>query len=135
MENILVKNLNRQGKLGVAKKIFLATLLELKNQKKKIEINPFLAGILSGLQPKIGFRTKKVAGTLYKIPIPYQNLTRLNLAGKWLVAASRHQKGQPIDKKLAREVLDASSLRGEASRKRRDIHRLAIANKTNLKYM
>lgn len=48
---------------------------------------------------------------------------------KWVIDAARSKKGQPMDKKLAQELMEAYNKQGAAIKKREDVHKMAEANK------
>jgi small subunit ribosomal protein S7 len=51
------------------------------------------------------------------------------LALRWLIAAARKQKGTPMHKNLAKELLLASKEEGDAVKKKEDTHKMAEANR------
>ena len=54
---------------------------------------------------------------------------RRALAIRWLIAAARKRGENTMTEKLAGELLDASSNRGAAVKKREDTHKMAEANR------
>jgi small subunit ribosomal protein S7 len=54
---------------------------------------------------------------------------RRALAIRWIVAAARKRGENTMTEKLAGELLDASSNRGSAVKKREDTHKMAEANR------
>src|SRR5690625_7185116 len=54
---------------------------------------------------------------------------RVALAMRWLVDASRNRGEKSMPRRLAGELIDASQGKGNAVRKREDVHRMAEANK------
>ena len=54
---------------------------------------------------------------------------RRALAIRWLVTAARKRGENTMTEKLAGELLDASSNRGSAVKKREDTHKMAEANR------
>ena len=54
---------------------------------------------------------------------------RTALAMRWLVEFSRARGEKSMRQRLAGELLEASEGRGNAVRKREDVHRMAEANK------
>ena len=53
----------------------------------------------------------------------------LALAIRWLIAAARNRNEDTMVGRLSGELLDASSNRGAAVKKREDTHRMAEANR------
>ncbi|MBI3963447.1 MAG: 30S ribosomal protein S7, partial [Candidatus Kerfeldbacteria bacterium] len=63
------------------------------------------------------------------IPIEVRPDRQQALSMKWLIDAARSRKGKPMAIRLAEELVDASEQRGDAVKKREDIHRMAEANR------
>ena len=54
---------------------------------------------------------------------------------RWIITASRDRSdGRTMQEKLASELLDASSNKGNAVKKREDTHKMADANKAFAHY-
>ena len=54
---------------------------------------------------------------------------RLALALRWIIQAARGQKGVPMFKALANELMQAAREEGAAVKKKEDMHRMAEANR------
>ena len=63
-----------------------------------------------------------------------KNERKQTLAIRWIVAAARKRGENTMTEKLAGELLDASSNRGAAVKKREDTHRMAEANRAFAHY-
>ena len=53
----------------------------------------------------------------------------MSLAYRWIINAARDEKGKPMCKSLAKELMDASQREGKAMNLRDQTHRMADANK------
>jgi small subunit ribosomal protein S7 len=53
----------------------------------------------------------------------------MSLAMRWIVEFARDRAGKSMRDKLAHEIIEASHQRGNAVKKRDDVHRMAEANK------
>jgi small subunit ribosomal protein S7 len=53
---------------------------------------------------------------------------------RWLVAYARDRGEKTMVDKLAAEIMDAASSKGNAVKKREDVHRMAEANKAFAHY-
>ena len=51
------------------------------------------------------------------------------LAMRWVVDAARDRSGKSMAARMADELMDAADKRGNAVKKREDVHRMAEANK------
>ncbi len=77
----------------------------------------------------IEVRSRRVGGATYQVPVEVRPERRRALAIRWLVNAARNRGENTMTEKLAGELLDASSNRGTAVKKREDTHRMAEANR------
>jgi len=53
---------------------------------------------------------------------------------RWIIQSARARSGKSMEEKLASELMDAANDRGEAARKREEVHRMADANKAYSHY-
>ncbi|MBN1258898.1 30S ribosomal protein S7 [Candidatus Peregrinibacteria bacterium] len=118
----------RAGKKSVARRVFSDAMAILKGQGNK---NPeeIFDKAMHNVMPNTEVKAKRVGGSVYQIPVEVKPGRQLALAMRWIIGACRSKKGQPMAKKLAAELLDASKETGAAFKKREDVHRMALANK------
>ena len=95
---------------------------------KKDALEVFLEAI-ENVKPSIEVRSRRVGGATYQVPVDVRPSRRLALAMRWLVEYSRERGEKDYSKRLAGEVMDAFNNRGNAIKKREDVHRMAEANK------
>ncbi len=84
---------------------------------------------LENVKPSIEVRSRRVGGATYQVPVDVRPTRRLTLAMRWLVDYSRQRGEKDFSKKLAGELLDAYNNRGNAIKKKEDVHKMAEANK------
>lgn len=116
------------GKKHVSRKIFGDMLDILKEQGEKEPLQVFEAAI-ENVMPEIEVRPKRIGGSVYQVPVQVKQNRRQSLAIRWVLAAARAKKGEPMAKKLAAEITNASAKAGTAFKKREDVERMAVANK------
>ena len=80
-------------------------------------------------RPPIEVKSRRVGGATYQVPMEVRPDRRRALAIRWLVTAARKRGENTMTEKLAGELLDASSNRGSAVKKREDTHKMAEANR------
>ncbi len=68
------------------------------------------------------------------MPVEVNATRRVALAMRWLVAYARDRGEKTMVDKLAAEIMDAASSKGNAVKKREDVHRMAEANKAFAHY-
>jgi len=63
------------------------------------------------------------------VPVEVRPSRRQALAMRWLRDAARGRNEKSMDIRLANEIMDASENKGNAMKKREEVHRMAEANK------
>ena len=81
------------------------------------------------MKPQIEVRSRRVGGATYQVPVDVRPSRRLALAMRWLIEYSRERGEKEMAKRLAGELMDAANNRGNAIKKKEDVHRMAEANK------
>ena len=89
---------------------------------------------LENCQPSYEVKSRRVGGATYQVPIEVRNERRMALAMRWLVGFARRRPGRSMRDKLANELIEAAHNRGNAVKKRDDVHRMAEANKAFAHY-
>src|SRR5688572_22476436 len=90
---------------------------------------------LSNVQPKLEVKSRRVGGATYQVPVDVRPDRALALGMRWLIHSARDRSdGRTMREKLAAEILDASSNKGTAVKKREDTHKMAEANKAFAHY-
>lgn len=74
-------------------------------------------------------KSRRVGGATYQVPVEVRPSRRIALSMRWLVEYSRNRGEKSMRQRLAGEILDASQGKGNAVKKREDVHRMAEANK------
>lgn len=125
----LINHLMRSGKKSLAERIVYEAL-DIIKEKTKSE-NPLLImeEAIKNTSPLYEVRSRRVGGANYQVPREVRPERRLTLAFRWIVQASRAQKGAPMAEKLAQELIKASKNEGAAVKKKTDTHRMAEANR------
>ena len=75
-----------------------------------------------------------MGGATYQVPIEVRPDRRVALAMRWLVNYSRQRGDKTMTERLAAEFMDAAQGRGNAIKKREDVHKMAEANKAFAHY-
>ena len=89
---------------------------------------------LENVKPSIEVRSRRVGGATYQVPVDVRPSRRLALAMRWLVEYSRERGEKDYAKRLAAELLDAYNNRGNAIKKKEDVHKMAESNKAFAHY-
>ena len=129
---VVAKFINKmmiQGKKAVAQKLFYGALEELNGKVQGEEPIAVLKKALENCKPALEVRSRRVGGATYQVPVDVRPSRRLALAMRWLIEYSRARGEKDFAKRLAGEVLDAYNNRGNAIKKREDVHKMAEASK------
>ena len=118
----------RGGKKAVAERIVYGAL-DLIAQKGKPNPVDLFSQALDNVRPLVEVKSRRVGGATYQVPVEVRSSRQMALAMRWMVAAARARAGKSMGSRLADELLDAAEKRGNAIKKREDVHRMAEANK------
>ena len=116
------------GKKSVAEKIVYGALDLVQERTSKDPIEAFDAA-LENIAPHVEVKSRRVGGATCQVPVEVRPSRRLALAMRWLVEFSRNRSEKSMAQRLAGEIADAAEGRGNAVKKREDVHRMAEANK------
>lgn len=126
----LINYIMLRGQKETARKIVYAAFEEIKNAKEgggdPVEI---FETALRNAGPQMEVRSRRVGGANYQVPREVRPERRLALALRWIISAARGQKGTPMYKALAKEIMAAAREEGSAVKKKEDTHRMAEANR------
>ncbi len=89
---------------------------------------------LGNVKPDLEVRSRRVGGATYQVPVEVRSERGQALAIRWIIASARGRSENTMTEQLSGELLDASSGRGGAVKKREDTHRMADANKAFAHY-
>ena len=109
--------------------MFYGALEEIKAKIPNEEPMTVFKKALENCKPSLEVRSRRVGGATYQVPVDVRPSRRLALAMRWLIAYSRDRGEKDYSKRLAAEVLEAYNNRGNAIKKREDVHKMAEANK------
>jgi small subunit ribosomal protein S7 len=116
------------GKKSAAERIVYGAFdtIEARSGQNPIEV---FHQALGNVSPAVEVRSRRVGGATYQVPVEVRTERRQALAIRWLIAAARGRNENTMVDRLSGEMLDASSNRGTAVKKREDTHRMADANR------
>ncbi len=116
------------GKKSVAEKIVYGALDVVAENGASDPLEVFEQA-LEAIAPMVEVKSRRVGGATYQVPVEVRPERRNALAMRWLVEHSRARGEKSMALRLAGEITDASQGRGNAVRKREDVHRMAEANR------
>jgi small subunit ribosomal protein S7 len=79
--------------------------------------------------PAIEVRPRRVGGSVYQIPMAVEAARARSLAMRWLIQVSAARNDKTMGMRLGHELLEALEGRGNAVKKKTDVHKMAEANR------
>ena len=128
-----VNNLMRQGKKSTGERIIYGAFDQVEAKLKDDPLKVFKKA-LDNVKPVVEVKSRRVGGATYQVPVEVRQDRRTALAMRWLIDYSRNRGEKTMVEKLAGEIMDAASNRGNAVKKREDTHKMAEANKAFAHY-
>ena len=89
---------------------------------------------LGNVRPKVEVKSRRVGGSTYQVPVDVRPDRSLALGMRWLIEHARKRNEKTMIDRLANEIVDAAQNRGNAVKKREDVHKMADANKAFAHY-
>jgi small subunit ribosomal protein S7 len=123
----------KQGKKSTAEGIVYGALDVIETRYKEDAIEVFRKA-LDTVKPKVEVKSRRVGGATYQVPVEVRPERRVALAMRWLVDYSRSRGEKTMVERLAAELKEAAEGRGNAVKKREDVHKMAEANKAFAHY-
>lgn len=94
-------------------------------QRRALEM---LEQALDNVSPSVEVRSRRVGGATYQVPMEVRENRRNTLGMRWLIQCARDRGEKGMTTRLANEIIEAIAGRGNAVKKREDMHRMAKAN-------
>ena len=116
------------GKKSVAETIVYSALDQVQSKTKQEPVTVFHQA-LDNVAPHVEVRSRRVGGATYQVPVDVRPERRQALGIRWIISAARDRNEKTMTERLSAELLDASNNRGNAVKKREDVHRMAEANR------
>jgi small subunit ribosomal protein S7 len=128
-----INNLMREGKKSTGERIIYGAFAVVENRLKDDPLKVFKKA-LDNVKPAVEVKSRRVGGATYQVPVEVRQDRRTALAMRWLIEYASSRGEKTMVEKLAGEILDAASNRGNAVKKREDTHKMAEANKAFAHY-
>jgi small subunit ribosomal protein S7 len=125
--------LMQEGKKAVAERIVYGAFELIEHRTKDDPVRIFKKAI-ENVKPSLEVKSRRVGGSTYQVPIEIRGDRRTALGIRWVILFARRRHEKTMAEKLAGELLDAAAGRGNAVKKREDVHKMADANKAFAHY-
>ena len=123
-----INNIMFHGKKSAAERIVYGALETISKRSGADPVKVF-HDALENVRPTVEVRSRRVGGATYQVPVEVRPARRVALSMRWLVDYARNRGEKSMRQRLAGEIMDASQGKGNAVKKREDVHRMAEANK------
>lgn len=131
-DTLVAKFVNRvmySGKKSTAQGIVYSAIEELKGKVANEEPLSVFKKAIENCKPQLEVRSRRVGGATYQVPVDVRPSRRIALAINWLVDYARERGEKEMALRLSAELMDAFNNRGNAIKKKEDVHRMAEANR------
>ena len=129
-----INHLMLDGKKSIAERAVYGALDRLREKSSEEDVLGMFKQAMDNVRPALEVKSRRVGGSTYQVPVEVYPRRRTSLAMRWIIDAARARGERTMDERLCNELLDASSGRGAAVKKREDTHRMAEANKAFAHY-
>jgi len=123
-----INSLMLDGKKTVAEKIVYKTFEIIKEKSKQDPLDVFNEAI-KNVRPNLEVKSRRVGGATYQVPVEVRSDRGQALAIRWLIESSKKRGDKTMQERLSKEFLDASTNKGNAIKKKEDVHKMAESNK------
>lgn len=125
-----INRIMQSGKKTIAQNTVYQAFEIIKEKK----VDPLVAfeAAIQNVSPKQEVKARRVGGASYQVPIEVRGERKISLAIRWIIQAATNRPSKEyksFSKKLAAELLDASENKGEATKKKDTMQRMADANR------
>ena len=117
------------GKKSVAQALVYKSFEQLKGKVAGEEPLAVFKKAVENIKPQLEVRSRRVGGATYQVPVDVRPSRRVTLALRWLTSYSRDRGEKDMATRIAGEIVDAYNSRGNAFKKKEDVHRMAEANR------
>lgn len=127
----LINRSMRDGEKSVAARQVYAAFEQITKESGEEALKVFIQAI-ENIKPSMEVRPRRIGGAAYQVPAPVRGTRKESLAIRWLVTTANlrpNSQFRTYGAKLAAEIMDAAKGEGGAVAKRKEIERVAEANK------
>ncbi len=121
------------GKKTVAEEIFYGAMEKIGEKTGEEPLKVFKKAV-DTVAPALEVKSRRIGGATYQVPLEVTKDRRNTLAIRWIVLNARNRSEKTMRDRLVGELLDSTSGRGGAVKKKDDVHRMAEANKAFAHY-
>jgi small subunit ribosomal protein S7 len=122
------------GKKAVTERVFYEAMEMVRERGGGDDPLKIFKKAVENCKPVVEVKSRRVGGANYQVPVEVTSNRRASLALRWLIGFARNRPEKGMPERLCAEFLDAASGRGNAIKRKEDVHRMAEANKAFAHY-
>lgn len=126
MINIVLKRGKKNLAIGIVYEAMDIIKSKVGDDKTALET---FESALEKVRPAVEVRSRRVGGGVYQVPTEVRSDRATALTLRWILIAARTRSDKSMGKRLAAELIEAAEGRGNAVKKKTDVHRMAEANR------
>lgn len=118
-----------RGKKNVARQIVYEALELLGKKLGEDKALRTLQKALDNVKPTIEVKARRVGGSVYQIPTEVDPRRANALAMRWIISSAATRGDKNMGLRLGYELLEAADGKGNAVKKRSEVHKMAESNR------
>ncbi len=122
------------GKKTKAQNIVYNAFDQIKNKFPEEEPLTVFKKAIENVKPSLEVRSRRVGGATYQVPVEVRPTRRRTLAMRWIVDFARKRNEKSMSLRLANELMDAYTNKGNTFKKKEDVLKMAEANRAYSHY-
>ena len=133
---VVTKFINKMmydGKKSIAEKIIYSSFNKIEEKTNQKGIDVFQKA-LENVKPLVEVRSRRVGGATYQVPVEVRIERQQSLSIRWILESARKRNERTMIDRLANELVDAANEKGNAFKKKEEVHKMAEANKAFAHY-
>lgn len=133
---VVTKFINKMmydGKKSISEKIIYDSFDKIKEKTNEQGIDVFQKA-LENVKPLVEVRSRRVGGATYQVPVEVRIDRQQSLSIRWILESTRKRNERTMVDRLANELIDAANEKGNAFKKKEEVHKMAEANKAFAHY-
>nr|YP_009238404.1 ribosomal protein S7 [Bracteacoccus aerius]AMO01282.1 ribosomal protein S7 [Bracteacoccus aerius] len=126
--HMLVNRVMKSGKKSVAYRIVYTALRDIGDMTKKNPVEVFEKA-LENAMPKVEVKPRRRAGSVQLVPRVLRSTERGKATAlRWILDACEKKSNKSMVSRLQTEILDAYEKKGNALKKKEELHKIAANN-------
>ncbi len=133
---VVTKFINKMmydGKKSISEKIVYNSFAKIEEKTNEKGIDVFQKA-LENVKPLVEVRSRRVGGATYQVPVEVRADRQQSLSIRWILESTRKRNERTMIDRLANELIDAANEKGNAFKKKEEVHKMAEANKAFAHY-